>query len=369
MFLLAALNVESLRSFAEVLREMLYDDILADGTTWSIVLRMGLKLESPNWVYSVLDVMNSRRITLDHDGLQAMFIVLKGIISSAELKEYYLRHFSEEEVVPFKPLHVVLQALCEDGKMDEALELVVEISKKHIPVEATLHLFIRMCKLNNDYEGVWKLIHHFRRQWKVSPRAKGIAALFDFACERQEFSDAKLIWEWAKSQTERWKMERRMIYKARDFEKEYGMRFHSDRVEEKEVVDAWNATINGERNLDPYHRFRERTKFHLKMMKARKDSEKLGDSDDIPDDVQFWKELEKTYDEAVAAGVWKPWDHPQAKPVHHYRRKYVKEGGKVKRVPLEMSARRVDSGLNFMLREMFTVWKKMQKGELKLKIN
>ena len=90
--------------------------------------------------------------------------------------------------------------LFSNGRIDEAWDLLLQESKRDIPPEATLHLFIRTCRKNNEYDKIWKIIGEFQRRWKVWPHSKGTAMLFKFACEKEQFSDATLIWEFAQLQ-------------------------------------------------------------------------------------------------------------------------------------------------------------------------
>jgi pentatricopeptide repeat protein len=365
MFLLASLKVESLRSFAATLKEMLYNDLRADTKTWNITLRMGLKLESSNWVYSVLEVMKSRNIPLDHEALQAIFNVLRGVLPAQQLKEYYLKHFGQDLFVAYKPFNVVLHALCQDGKMDEAWELLVQVSEKQHPTESTLHLFIRQCKLKNEYDRVWTIIGEFRRRWQVWPSARGIAAFFDFAYQREEFSDAILVWKYARSQWHRWKMEMKMVYRAHDMEKEYGIRLCSTtRVSMKTIASTWEDVTSGRRSTDEYHLVgRKLVKRHVSIMRARKLSERL-EEDQVPEDVRLWREIERTYDAVVAAGLWKRWNPPREIPVP--LRRYIKVGRKIRRVRMDRTGLRVNTGLNFKVREKMAVWRLVRSGRLKL---
>src|SRR5208282_1598084 len=125
-------------------------------------LRMGIKVKSTNWVYSVLEVMKSRRIVFDQDSLQTIFRVLRQMGDCERIKEYYTQNFSQISFVPWKPFNVVLHTLCSNGRIDEAWDLLLRESKKEIPPEATLHLFIRTCRKNNEYDKVWKIIGEFQ---------------------------------------------------------------------------------------------------------------------------------------------------------------------------------------------------------------
>jgi hypothetical protein len=368
IFLLGAMNVESLRSFALLLREMLFHkDIQADCTTWNITLRMGIKLKSTNWVYSVLEVMKNREIPLDQDSLQTVFRVLRRIIGCDRLKEYYIQHFQESTIVPWKPFNVVLQSLCSTGKWDEAWEFLLQQATKRPPPEATLHLLIRIHRIHNEYHQIWKIIGEFRRRWNVNPNSKGIAMLFKFAFERQEFSDILLIWEYALSQVGRWKMDRKMKYKGREFEREYGIPLLRT-MSEMDILKEWMEATSSRRNNDTFHRIPISLQKHLRLMKARKLSESLNGDEEIPEDVLRWREIEKTYNEAVEMGVWKILSPPRLRPLPDYQRVYVKEedSGHVRRVRLAMAARRVESGMNFTVREKYKVWKMVQNGKLKL---
>jgi len=366
LFLLASMNVESLRSFSLTLREILNRrDIQSDSTTWNIVLRMGLKLNSPNWVYSVLEVMRSRKIPLDHDAIQAVFITLRGVVDSGQLKDYYLRQLHHEKVVPWKPLNVVLHALCDDKKIDEAWDLLIDTAKKESPPEATLHMFITRCRKNDDYERVWTIIGESRRRWSIEPTSRGVASLFEFAFQREEFSDAILIWQYAEINKMRWKMSRRMYYRGRDLEREYGVPL--DRPMSKdEVAKAWVDATTGNRNPDVFHRIVRSSREHVRMMRAKKHSEQLAEDQDISEDVARWREIERTYDAAVAAGVWKPRDPPRDVPIPNPVRQYNRHGNIMKPVPIDPIPNRLKSGLNFAVKEKVMVWEMVQRGAIKL---
>jgi hypothetical protein len=366
LFLLASLNVESLQSFASTLREILNQkNIEADSTTWNLALRMGLKIESPNWVYSVLEVMESRKIPLDHEAIQAALQTLKGVVDSAKLKEYYLQQFQRANFVLWKPLNVVLHALCEDGKFYEAWELFLQASQKERPHAATLHLFIRMCRDLNDYDRAWNVIGEFSRRWHINPHDGGVTALFDFACQREEFSDALLIWGYAKQQSKNWKMSQEMVHRGKFLERVYGVPL--DRPPLPDVAaEVWKDNINGRRNPDVYHLIPKHWKFHVRMMRARKYSEELPEGSEMSEDIRLWREIERIHDAAVASGIYKPQPLPRHLPDPNPQREYVLHGNKMKPVPMERIRKRIYLGLNFVVRGKVMVWEMVQRGAIKL---
>ena len=366
-FLLGAMKVESLRSFALILREMLdHSHLQADTATWNIALRMGLKLKSANWVFSVLEVMKNRDIALNHDSIQAIFMALKKSMDCDRMKDYYFERFGELPYVLWKPFNVVLETFCENSRMDEAWGFLVEAGQKQNPPEATLHLFIRTCRMNNDYERAWKVIGDFRQKWNVWPQSSGIAVLFDFAYEREQFSDAILLWQFALSRHKQWKMKRKMKYKSRDFEREYGIPLRRKTVSENDILRAWYDSTTSLRNNDIYHRVPEKLRNHVKLMRARKHSEQFNGVEEAPEDVHWWREIENTYKAVVAMGAWQPKQPPRAIPLRNHRRQYVRQGKRMGPVRINMVARRVKSGWNFIVRGKYMVWRKVQKGELKL---
>jgi hypothetical protein len=365
-FLLGAMNVESLRSFALLLREMLHSKrIQADSTTWNIALRMGIKLKSTNWVYSVLEVMKSRGIAFDQDSLQTIFRVLRHVGDCEHIKEYYVQYFSEMAFVPWKPFNVVLHALCSNDRIDEAWNLLLQESQKSVPLATTLHLFIRTCRKIKKYNEIWKIVGEFQRRWKVWPHSKGIAMLFKFACEEEQFSDATLIWEFAQLQRYHWPLDRKMKYRARELQREYGIPLRSSGISREKVLKEWMEVSSERRNGDIYHRIPTPFKMHVILMKARKLSERL-DATNVPEDVKLWREIEKVYDSAVTSGKWKPLASPRRNPIPDYKRRYVMDRKLIRRVRLVEVARRIDSGLNFIVREKYRVWKMVRDGLLRL---
>ena len=366
LLLLASMNVESLHSFALILREILErQDIEANSTTWNIVLRMGLKLKSPNWVHSVLEVMKTRKIPLDHYAIQVSFQTLKGLVSSTELKEHYLKRFQREKFVIWKGLHVVLQALCEDGKIDEVWDLFLQAAEAEKPPEASLHLFIRMCKRMDDYERAWKIIGEFRHRWRTEPHSQGVAEMFKFACEKEEFSDALLIWGYARLYSKRWKMDPKMRYQGKELEKLFGVPLNPGPPREV-IKKVWIETVSGRRNRDVFYLIPKDWKQHVRMMKARKDSEELPDGAELSEDVRLWREIERTYDAAVAAGFWKPRDPPPHLPDPNPQRRYIPNGANVKLVKIKRISKRVYLGLNFEVKGKVMVWEMVQRGAIKL---
>jgi pentatricopeptide repeat protein len=368
VFLLASVNVESVRSFALILREILvHPKIQADGMTWNLALRMGIKIDNPSWVYSVMGVMKRRGIQINELSLKAVLQVLRKVITPDQLKDYYFQHFSGNAFILWRLFNIVLGSLCENNRMDEAWDLLVEAGKKHKPPEATLHLFIRMCRRLNDYERVWKVIGEFRERWRVWPTQRGITILFHFAYDREEFSDVILIWEFARLQQNRWPIDRAMMYKARDLEREYGAPLRWLHATKKTVTDAWYDSTSGRRNPDVYHRIEETRRNHVKLMRARVHSERHPEDAPVPDGVQFWRAVDSTYKRAVEGGLWIPRKEPRSVPLPNHQREYFKVGKQVRSVPLDPVSPRVDTGINFLVREKMMVWKLVQGGRIKLK--
>lgn len=368
LFLLAAIKVESIRSFALILREILFHpEIQADGMTWNLALRMGIKIKNPSWVYSVMGLMRRRGIPLNQMSLQAIFRVLRPVVGPDKLKEYYLKHFWEEQFVLWRPFHAILAGLCEAGRMDEAWEFLLDAGKKARPPEATLHLFIRMCRKRDDYERAWKIIGEFRERWHVWPTGRGIAILFNFAMDKEEFSDAILLWEFARSRQNRWPMYRYMKYRGRELERDYGIPLRWLHATKSTLSEAWYDSTTGRRNPDIYHRIEEARHKHVKLMRSRIHSERLPEDAPVPEDIQFWRAVDSTYKRAVAAGIWKPRREPRSVPLPNYRRQYYKQGKLVKYVRMDMAFPRVETGMNFLVREKMMLWKLVQKGRIKLK--
>jgi hypothetical protein len=160
-------------------------------------------------------------------------------------------------------------------------------------------------------------------------------------------------------------MEMKMVYKARDMEREYGIRLCStSRVSMKTIASDWENITSGRRNKDEYHLVRRKlTKRHVSIMRARKLSERL-EGDQVPEDVRLWREIEKTYDAVIAAGLWNRWNPPRETPVPV--RRYIKVGRKIIRVRMDRTGMRVNAGLNFKVREKMAVWRLVKSGRLKL---
>lgn len=368
LFLLAALKMESIRSFALILREVLFHpDIKADGMTWNLALRMGIKIKNPSWVYSVMGVMKRRAIPMNQMSLQAVFQVLRPVVGPDKLKEYYLKHFWEQPFILWRPFNGILAGLCEAGRMDEAWEFLLDAGKKAKPPEATLHLFIRMCRKTDQYERVWRIVGEFRERWHTWPTSRGIAILFNFAVAKEEFSDAILLWEFARSRRNRWPMSLHMRYRGRDLERDYGIPLRWLHVSRSTLSEAWYDSTTGRRNRDRYLRIEKARHKHVKLMRARILSDRLPEDAPVPEDVQFWRAVDSTYKRAVAAGLWKPRLEPRSVPAPNHKRQYYKEGKLVKYVRTDMVARRVETGMNFLVREKMMVWKLVQKGRIKLK--
>jgi len=190
--------------------------------------------------------------------------------------------------------------------------------------------------------------------------------LFKFACEREEFSDAILIWEFSQLQRNWWPLDRKMKYRARELQREYGIPLRKLGISREIVLREWLKVSSGRRNTDIYHRIPTSLKMHVKLMRARKWSERLDDQFDVPEDVKLWREIERTYDSAVTAKKWKPLIPPRQNPIPDYQRRYVMDGKLIRRVRLVKVARRIDSGLNFMVREKYRVWKMVRDGKLTL---
>lgn len=361
-FLQGAIKVESLRFFAIILRRMLASRrIRADDDTWNLILRMGLKINSTHWVSSVLHVMKARTIPLNHDSVQAVFMVLRENMDAGYLKTFYLQHFANEKDVPWKVLNVVLHALGRAGKVQEAWDLLVLLAGNTPPPEGTLHLFIRMCKWNNEYDRVWEIIGDFRRKWRLWPHSRGVAALFEFAFEREEFSDLILIWWFAKLRNERWNMNMKMKYRGRDVEREYGVPLDSGKVDG--VTEKWVAATSGRRSKDPYYLVSKKLRGHVRMMKARRLSEQLAGQKDIPDDVKLWRKVEKTYDATIASGLFKlvPVAR-QVSPPHNQQ-------GPVGAIRIcSAIPTRIDSGWNLVVREKLRVFRMVRNHKLNLDI-
>ena len=281
LFLMGALRVENLRMFANLLREILqHDDIQADSKTWNIALQMGIKIKSVNWVHSVLEVMKSRGIGLDHDALKATFMALAQVVPADVLKQnyfdYYSEYYAKHSIILWKPFHVVLRAVGSDQGIDEAWTLILQVSEKAVPVEASLSLFILICRQNNDYERAWQIIGEFRRRWHRNPVASGVARMFEWACELEEFSDAILLWKWAKLKHEKWPIERKMFLAARLFEREYGVAVLASDMDVETVPYKWKLATRGLRNGDPFHLVPTSQRRHIEFMQARKHCEVRG---------------------------------------------------------------------------------------------
>ena len=161
-------------------------------------------------------------------------------------------------------------------------------------------------------------------------------------------------------------MDRKMKYRARELQREYGIPLRNSGISREKVLKEWLEISSGRRNMDVYHRIPTPFKIHVKLMKARKLSETLSTAAKVPEDVKLWREIEKTYDSAVDSGKWKPLTPPRRNPIPDYQRRYVMDGKLIRRVRLVKVARRIDSGLNFMVREKYRVWKMVRDGMLKL---
>jgi hypothetical protein len=352
-FLRAAVFTESLRAFAEILREMVSNtDVKSDHTTWSIILEMGMKLESVNWVTSILDIMNARGIALDQIGLGIVFRVTVDLINCDELKTMYLQHYSNEPFVSWQALNIVLETLCLNKRLNEAFELLIKESEKDKPKVATLHIFIRMCEKFNLYDRVWEIIGEFRKRWDISPQQMGIRDLFNFAFDSHQISDAILIWEFASSQNVLWSIHRSMILKGRAFEREYGMKLPENPRSLSELENDWKNITLGNRNPDRFHRVPHRYRTHVQWMDARKLSQELVGKEDVPEQVRLWRTIEKAYDSVVASGQWTPWPPPKRMDIQRPAS------------PRDQPSR-LTSGWNYIVRERLVVWKMIEQGAIK----
>ena len=359
-FLLGALRVENLRMFANVLRDILqHNDIQADSTTWNIALHMGIKIKSLNWVHSVLEVMKSRGIALDHESLKATFLALKEVVSADVLKQYYFDYYANYPFVLWKPFHVVLRAVGKEQGIDAAWKLLVDVSEKASPVDASVSLFMIICQHNNDYERAWQIIGDFRWMWRRAPVASTIARLFIWACELEQFSDAILLWRWAKLRHDRWPVHRKMFLAARIFEREYGVAIFSSELDAAKVNDHWLQATTESRNNDPFHLVPESHRKHIELMRARKHSELSKDAPQPMDEnEQLWTEIQNTYKAAVKAGVWIPKPAPRI-PFGQQPRS-SKSWKTIKPVS------RLLSRENFQVKEMTGVWELVQRGLIKI---
>lgn len=169
-------------------------------------------------------------------------------------------------------------------------------------------------------------------------------------------------------------MLKRMVWRGRDLEREYGISL--PRKFQKDVLTRWveRTSEDGKGKEDPLARVPKGLREHVRMMKARKTSLKLSSSSDpssagIPEDVTLWRQIEATYSKAVSAGLWKPRPEPLTLPLPKIypsmsgNRNYRRVRNLVK---IEPPWRRVEGGLNFLVREKVKVWKMVNRGELKL---
>jgi len=362
LFLKGALRVENLRMFANLLREILqHDDLQANSTTWNIALQMGIKLKSVNWVHSILEVMKSRGIGMDQDALKATFMALAEVVPADLLKQYYFDYYSEyytkHSIILWKPFHVVLRAVGTDQSIDQAWHLILQVSEKAIPVEATLQLFLLICRLNNDYDRAWLMIGEFRRRWAKKPVASGIARMFLWACELEQFSDAILLWKWAKLKHEKWSVERKMMLTARVFERDFGVAVLAADIDAETLHEKWRLATRGLRNRDPLHLVPASQRQHVRFMHARKHCELRGmEFGPVTKMEGLWMEVKMTYKAAIEAGVWRPKQAPRIPPGQQPRAS--KAWKTIKPVS------RLSSRENFETRQMVRVWEMVKRGEL-----
>jgi hypothetical protein len=359
-FLMGALRVENLRMFANVLRDILQNkDVQADSTTWNIALHMGIKIKSLNWVHSVLEVMKSRGIALDHDTLRATFLALKEVVSADVLKQYYFDYYANYPFVLWKPFHVVLRAVGQEQGIDAAWNLLLQVSEKACPVDASVSLFMIICQYNNDYERAWQIIGDFRWMWRRAPVSSTVTRLFVWTCALEQFSDAILLWRWAKLRHDRWPIHRKMFLAARLFEREYGVAILSSELDDAKVNHHWSLATTGSRNKDPFHLVPESQRQHIELMRARKHSELSKDEPrPVSEDERLWTEIENTYQAAVKAGVWTPKPTPRIpfgqQPKSSNTWKTIK--------PVS----RLLSRENFRVKEMTGVYELVQRGRIKI---
>ena len=329
---------------------------------------------------------------MDQDSLKFAFRVLKDVLSPERMREEYERYFGADQRVPWKVFNVVLRCYCEQASVQEAWEYLLEMLRNvnelrnlegqtmkegqlleervEIPPEATLHLFIQMCLKRGEYDRAWRMMGEFRERWNIWPHSRGIATLFEYAYQKEEFSDMILLWEFAVSLEKRWKMMKSMIWRARDLEREYGIPLRKKGVSSKAVLVWWKKWTSEGRNEDSLCFVQRRLWEHVKWMKARKLSLQLDDAaGNIPEDVWQWRQIEETYAKAVSLGKWKPRPEPLMAPLPKINRSYTSDGRKYRLVrsliKIDPPSRRVESGLNFKVREKIKVWKMVQKGELK----
>jgi hypothetical protein len=359
-FLMGALRVENLRMFANILRDILgRHDIQADSTTWNIALQMGIKIKSLNWVHSVLEVMKSRGIPLDHDALKATFLALKEVVSADVLKQYYFDYYAHYPFVLWKPFHVVLRAVGKEQGIDNAWKLLLQVSEKAFPVDASVSLFMIICKHHNDYERAWEMIGDFRSMWQRAPVASTIARLFVWACELEQFSDAILLWSWAKLRHDRWPIHRKMFLAARIFEREYGVAILTSELDGAQVKYNWLLATTGSRNKDPFHLVPRSQRQHVELMRARKHSELSKDDPRLlSEEERLWTKIQQTYNAAVKAGVWKPKPAP--------RIPFGQQPNASKTWKTIKPVSRLLSRENFRTKEMTGVWELVQRGVIKI---
>ena len=374
LFLREAMNVQALRLFSIILRNMLSKpEIQANEETWNIALCMGSKINSKYWIRAILQIMNERKIVITEDSILAVFEVIKSVKGNDWLKQYYLENYSQEAFVPWKLLHVVLKPILERGGIEEALNMVEHAAQKQHPTEETLHFLISMCRSTNRYDIVWSIIWKFSRSWDIWPGTSGIENLFAMAMEKEMFSDVILIWRFALSKENQHKVSKDFLQLRREFERRYGIPLKREKLKENEVDEEWSMRARGKHHPDPFHRVPEDLREHSRIMKVRNWSEKLskrkgkpGEEQDIPEDVRFWRQVEAMFQIAVETGVYEPETPPEGFP----RQTRIAPRRQIARklnVPgFPMPVKRVDGGLNFLVREKLKVWKMIQEGKIKL---
>jgi len=441
LFLEGALRIENMRSFALILRELLGGRFRPRTATWNLVLRMGLKLHSPNWVSMVLQVMQARGVLLDPDSLQVAFKVLKGVLGPERMQEEYERFFGGGSQVVWKVFNVVLSCWCERDGVERAWGVLLEVlehvnewanlespddttkyspfqglsakppkgphsptaaetnTREEIPPQATLHLLLRQSLKQENYSLAWYLLGSFRSKWYIGPDPRAISDLFSYAYQKEHFSDMILIWEYTQYRRPRRGLPKQMVWQARELERMYGVPLLWRRKRwgiGSEVLLRWAERTRREREGDPLERVPAPLHEHVKFMQARNLSLKLAmnasqdnttaanaHADDhnttpgvppsvppsVPPEVVQWRQIEKTYADAVSSGKWKPRPGPLSVPQFNTNPYSLISGGRKKLrrlVRIEPPLRRVVGGHNSLVREMVTVWKMVQTGELKL---
>jgi hypothetical protein len=380
-FLKAATITESLYAFTTILREMYAKGITTNQETWGHLLLMGKRLESVNWTSSLLELMSKREIALGQFALWTVFAVTDKLVTIDDLKTMYLQHYTSETFVSWHAAMYLMRRLGENGKFEEAIELLLQEGERERPKQGCLLCFILLCRKYSMYERIWEIIGEFNKRWNFWPNQACTIQLFNFAFEENHISDLLIISEYALANYGRWGLDAGLKLQMREVEKEWGvtMSFPDEPGQlsslpfsvpaRRGLSGAMKALLEQVANRDRFHRVPAHRVQHAKWMYAKKLSTLFDEQDDehadVPVEVKLWRKVENAYKYAVSSGQWKPWSPLETVlSPQHVSLPGIDE-------LLGHHARRPDpprflDGLNYYVHERVVVWEMIETGSIKL---